>query len=74
MTTVPYYISETVYSPSLRAGAAPARRGRPIAVGRRSIDLRPKYLNPMLPIHKLFAFIQLTDAKLALAMSRKIIS
>ena len=44
MTTVPYYISETVYSPSLRAGAAAARRGRPIAGGRRSIDLRPKYL------------------------------
>ena len=47
MTTVPYYISETVYSPSLRAGAAAARRGRPIAGGRRSIDLRPKYLNPI---------------------------
>ena len=64
---------------SLRSEGGPPDVPARSAVGRRSIDLRPKYLSlslvhdipgiPALPVHKMLAFVQLPDANLALAMA-----
>jgi hypothetical protein len=63
------YRSETLFYASLRSeGGAPDVPAR-LAGDRRSIDLRPKYLSPTLPVHKMLALVQLPNANLALAMA-----
>ena len=47
MTDTPNYIRGTLSSSSLCSEGAAARREPDGVGGRRSIDLRPKYLNPI---------------------------
>lgn len=54
---------------SLRSEGGPPDVPARLAGGRRSIDLRPKYLSPTLPVHEMLALVQLPDANLALAMA-----
>ncbi len=67
----PDYISKTVFHPSLCSGCGAPDVGGRSAGGRRSIGLRPKYLDPTLPVRELLAIVELFDAKLALAMAHQ---
>lgn len=63
------YIFLTLSYASLRSEGGPPDVPARSAVGRRSIDLLPKYLSPTLPVHEMLALVQLPDANLALAMA-----